>query len=138
MSLFTDTAEAHGHVSIADCGACPTCSQLAADACADGPEGFIAWFPATKQMAVIRTWDPTRPGDTAWITGCNTGGNIGTTPIDPAVIEASGVKLFTLISGRDVDTALAALGGGPPLWDVPATYTCACCDTPHHIEGRWR
>lgn len=125
-------AELHGHTTLAQVGDCPTCRQNQIGLTADGPHGWVLWFPDTKQVAVVRTWGPTGDDDavcTAWSTGCNTGGTIGFTPLDPATIEASGVELFTLLSGPDVVGAGDALGVEPP-WDHDIVEECPCCGDP--------
>jgi len=130
------TTEAHRCGTLAEAGACPTCRPKTIALVADGCCGFLLCYPDTRQIAVIRSWDPT--GDeapsTAWATGCNTGGSIGVTPLDIATIEASGVELFTLLSGPDVDTALAALGGGPAPWDQMSLFECSHCGEPQVVD----
>jgi hypothetical protein len=122
----------HGHATIGEAGACPSCRQHQITICADAPHGWVLWFPDTHQIAVVRTWGPTGDDDavcTAWATGCNTGGTIGWEPVDPATIEWSGVEPFTLLSGPDASAALAALGVDPP-WNHDIVEECPCCGDP--------
>lgn len=123
---------AHGHATIGEAGDCPSCRQHQIDLSAGGPHGWVLWYPDTRQIAVVRTWGPAGDDDavcTAWATGCNTGGTIGWEQLDPATIEQSGVELFTLLSGPDATTALAALGVAPP-WNHDIVEECPCCGDP--------
>lgn len=108
MSALDAAASAHDHDSIGDVGDCPTCSKLAVDLCASGPHGWLLLFPDTDQIAVVRD-QAGDPAGTAWATGCNTGGAIGWTPIDPVIINAASVPMFTLLSGREREDALQRL-----------------------------
>lgn len=110
MTRSVDICAVRNHTTLGEAGACPRCRQEFIDSCSDGPHAWIVSFPETGQIAVVRNWIPDEPLQTAWATGCNTGGWASCTPLDPVLIEASGVELFTLLSGSEAGAALAALG----------------------------
>lgn len=112
LTRSLDICAVRNHATVAEAGACPRCRQEFIDAEAHGPYAWILSFPETEQIAVVRSWipDADAPLATAWATGCNTGGRCSCTPLDPVLIEAAGVELFTLLSGSDADHALDALG----------------------------
>lgn len=132
MSNVT-SLHSHGHATtLGEAGACPACRQKFIDVCADGPYGWLVWFPDTRQVAVVRTWAPggdDEPVCTAWATGCNPGGTIGSAPVDTDTLERSGVEPFTLLSGPDAVAAVDALGAALP-WNHDIVDECPCCGDP--------
>ena len=103
----------YDHATIADAGACPECRRHNIDQLVSAPVGYMLTFidadTDAASVAVLRTWTGD-PVEDAWATGCNPGGHVAISgPIDPDILVAAGVPLFTVIGQPGATAAVDAL-----------------------------